>query len=141
MFYSGLPIILPYIIPLSPQFRLQRYKKKCTLPKKCAFLIILSSFIRLLEVCCYFVVFNNFLLEDVSTSFWALNHLDTLGMVTTCVTSVKGCDRFLCHSTKPFLIKMVNYLISLWMVYFLRIGLYFLSSKRSGVFLRFFVVM
>ncbi len=53
---------------------------------------------------------------------------------------VKFLPTPLCKVATTFF-AMMPYFISLWTVYFLRMGLYFFSSSRSGEFFRFFVVM
>ena len=56
----------------------------------------------LFEELLYFLVFYDFLLEDVSTGFWAFNHLNALRVVTSGVAGVKCCNRFLCHCLISF---------------------------------------
>ena len=56
----------------------------------------------LLEELVHFLVQNDLLLEDVSTRLRRLNHLDALRVRTSGVTGLQCCDRFLCHSSKPF---------------------------------------
>ena len=56
----------------------------------------------LLEELVYFLVNDDLLLEDVSTRFRRLNHLDALRVRASGVTGLQCCDRFLCHSSKPF---------------------------------------
>ena len=82
----------------------------------------------------YSIVRHHLFFKYVGTCFRRLDSFDNLA-VSTSLTSLKGCDCFLCHSCILF------YLISLCTVTRLRIGLYFFNSKRSVVFLRFLVVM
>lgn len=81
----------------------------------------------------YGFVGNHLFFEDVSAGLGRLNHLDDLA-VGTAFAFLERCNGFLCHI-------LDSYLISLWMVIRLRMGLYFLSSSLSVVFLRFLVVM
>ena len=64
------------------------------------FFLILCNF--LLEELVHFLIENDLLLEDVSPCFRRLNHLDALRVCTSGVTRLQCCDRFLCHSSKPF---------------------------------------
>ena len=82
----------------------------------------------------YSIVRHHLFFKYVGTCFRRLDSFDNLA-VSTSLSSLKGCDCFLCHSCILF------YLISLCTVTRLRIGLYFFNSKRSVVFLRFLVVM
>jgi len=79
----------------------QRYKKKHTPAKRvCIFYTIKK---RLFEISHCFFVLNYLLLEDVSAGLRAFYHFDALRMVTSCITCMKGSDRFLCHSVILFL--------------------------------------
>ena len=61
-----------------------------------------NYFIFLLEELVHFLVYDDLLLEDVSPCFRRLNHLDALRVRASGVTRLQCCDRFLCHSSKPF---------------------------------------
>ena len=68
-------------------------------------------FLQLVEEFFHFIILYNFLLENVSACFRAFNHLYAFGVVTSRVTSLKGSDRFLCHSKISFL--MINTFLTL----------------------------
>src|SRR5690606_39145153 len=73
---------------------------------------------------------NNFFLECIGAGLFGLHRADDFCKALS-VGLLQRSNYFLCH----------GYLISLWTVTFLRIGLYFLSSSRSVVFFRFLVVI
>jgi len=79
------------------------------------------------------IIMNDLFFKKISPRFIRFGHLNTFceGLTGSCL---KCCNNFLCHN-------LLIYLISLWSVCFLRIGLYFFLSRRSGVFFLFFVVM
>lgn len=87
----------------------------CKGTKKNAYKQIYMHFFRiyvrfLLKELAYFLIKNNFFVEDVSTGFGTLHHLNAFGMSTTGVGSMQGCNRFLCHS---LVLSLIDYLISL----------------------------
>jgi len=85
------------------------------------------------EITCNVVVWNNFFFKSVRTGFGRLTHSYYLCKTFTS-TFLQRCNRFLyCHD--------LTYLISLCTVTFFKIELYFLFSKRSGVFFLFLVVI
>src|SRR5262245_40846951 len=73
---------------------------------------------------------NDFFAKRIRTCLFRFYRANNFCKVFA-VGLLQTCNYFLCH----------GYLISLCNVYFLRTGLYFFSSMRSVVFLRFFVVM
>jgi len=78
--------------------------------------------------------------EGICTRFWRLHHFD--GFCQSFGWWLKCCYCFLCHGLYfSAFIKKTNYLISLWTVIRLRIGLNFLISILSGVFFLFLVVI
>lgn len=99
-------------------------------------MVVLNSFKLVFEEILNVFVAHHALVKNVSTGLGALHHFDNLGVRTSvCLTGLESSDCFLCHVLKCY------YLISLWIVILLRMGLYFFNSMRSGVFLRFLVVM
>jgi hypothetical protein len=79
------------------------------------------------------IIMNDLFFKQISSGFIGFGHFNTFGKCLPC-SCLKCCNNFLCHG-------LIFYLISLWSVCFLRIGLYFFLSRRSGVFFLFFVVI
>jgi len=77
---------------------------------------------------------NDLFFKQIGACFIRFGHFYTFCKCLTC-SCLKRCNNFLCHGLILF------YLISRWSVCFLRIGLYFFLSRRSGVFFLFFVVI
>jgi hypothetical protein len=104
-----------------------RYKKtlqKCRVHQFCLNLerkLLLHDFL-------YLIFRNNFFFESISSSRFRLDGSYYFGVFYS-TFFFQGCNYFLCH----------NYLISLWTVCFLIIGLYFFNSNLSVVFFRFFI--
>src|SRR5574337_748546 len=78
----------------------------------------------------------NLFFKGISTGFSRLDHFYNLSEVIP-FTGFKCCNNFLCHGATI----LYGYLISLWRVTFLRMGLNFFNSKRSSVFFLFLVVI
>ncbi len=92
-----------------------------------------SKCLLVLFLCQHFFhhfVRNHFFFENVRAGFFRFDCTDDPGKMFG-LLFFQGCYYFLRH----------RYLISLWTVYFFKIGLNFLSSSLSGVFFLFLVVM
>jgi len=85
-----------------------------------------------LKIILHFFVWYNFFPEDISPGFRGFYHFNNFCIPFT-GTFLQCCNCFLRHN--------LPYLISLWTVTFLSMGLYFFNSRRSDVFFLFFVVM
>jgi hypothetical protein len=77
--------------------------------------------------------------EGISARFGVLYRDDHFGECFGGTLIAVSGNGFLSHGS-VFLGKK-NYLISLWMVYFRKMGLYFFNSRRPGVLRRFLVVI
>ncbi len=78
----------------------------------------------------YQFYWHNLFFKSISAGFFRPHGSNYLRKILWSF-SLQGCNNFLGH----------DYLISLWIVDFLKIGLYFFNSNLSVVFFLFFVVM
>jgi hypothetical protein len=79
------------------------------------------------------IIMNDFFLKLVSTGFVGLGHFNTFCEKLT-LSHFKCSNCFLCHFLNVYFISRCS-------VCFFNIGLYFILSRRSGVFFLFLVVI
>jgi len=100
-----------------------------------SFYIFLTDLFR--KVIFHQFVWDHFLDKWISSIFRRFYHFNYLCITLSCSLGfiAKSRNTFLCHDLCCF------YLISLWMVILLKIGLYFFNSSLPGVFFLFLVVI